>query len=412
MKLLFVVQRYGREVFGGAEAFTRQLSGKLAGRGHQVEVLTSCAIDYSEWRNGYPAGDEVLDGVLVHRLPVTRPRDPGQFASIHRRVFGSPGWPATMVQEEWLRLEGPWLAGLPGWLAARSAAYDANIFVTYLYWPTWAGLKVAAAPTVLHPTAHDEPPAYLPLFDEMFRLPDAFGFLTPEEADFVRRRFRVDRPSIVSGIGIDLDQPGDEAAFRRRFGLGDDPYLACVGRTDPGKGSPELFDFFVAYRRRHPGPLKLVYIGEEVYPLERHPDVVMTGFVDEETRTAGIRGATVLVQPSYYESFSLVLVEAWAEAVPALVQGECAVLAGQCRRAAGGLPYRGYAEFEAAVELLLGDAGLRRQLGQAGRAYVRANYRWEVILERYEAFLEGLRHLRARVGPALLTVPAAAPTVR
>lgn len=391
MKLLYCVQRYGREVFGGAEAFTRQLATRMAARGHEVEVVTSCAVDYSVWRNRYPAGEELLDGVLVHRLPVTAERDPELFTAIHRRVFGHGRWPARLLQEEWLRLEGPWLRELPGWMRERSGGYDANVFVTYLYWPTWAGLRAARAPRVLHPAAHDELPAYLPLFDELFRLPDGLGFLTPEEGEFVRRRYRVSRPELVSGIGVDLDLPADAGAFRQRFGLGDAPYVACVGRTDPGKGSPELFDLFAAYKRRRPGPLKLVFIGEEVHPLPRHPDVVLTGFVDEAERIAGVRGATLLAQPSYFESFSLVLVEAWAERVPALVQSHSPVLTGQCRRSGAGLPYNGFAEFEAGLDLLLGDDALRARMGDAGRRYVEERYRWEVILERYEDFLGGLR---------------------
>src|SRR5213078_1173874 len=106
------------------------------------------------------------------------------------------------------------------------------VFVTYLYYTTWAGLPVAGAPSVLHPTAHDEPPIYLPMFDAVFRLADAYGFLTEEEAAFVGGRFRIARPSQVTGIGIELDRPADPDGFRRRFGLGDRPYVACVGRID------------------------------------------------------------------------------------------------------------------------------------------------------------------------------------
>ena len=396
MRLLFCVQRYGMEVFGGAEMFARQLATRLAARGHQVEVVTTCAIDYRNWDNAYPPGEEVLDGVLLHRLPVTRSRDPRQFGSIHPRVFSGPGWPATLVQEEWMRIQGPFVAGLPSWMRRHSPDFDAAVFVTYLYWTTWAGLRNCLCPSVLHPTAHDEPPSYVPLFDEMYRLPTAFGFLTPEEEEFVTRRYRVVRPSFISGIGIDPAGPGDSAAFRARFGLGDDPYIAYVGRTDPGKGSPELLEYFRLFKERHPGPLKLVFVGEVVYPMPAHPDVVYTGFVDEATRTAGIAGAALLAQPSYFESFSLVLAEAWAQGVPALVQGQSPVLLGQARRSGGALPYTGFAEFEAGLEFLMADPDLRRRMGVAGRDYVLTHYPWDRILERYEAFLAAISSTKSR----------------
>src|SRR5438046_911104 len=84
MELLFVVQRYGREVAGGAEQFCREYATRLVGRGHGVEVLTSCAVSYVDWANAFPAGDELIDKVLVHRLPA-RVRAPAARASSGRR---------------------------------------------------------------------------------------------------------------------------------------------------------------------------------------------------------------------------------------------------------------------------------------------------------------------------------------
>ena len=48
MRLCFVIQRYGLEVAGGSELHCRWLAGRLAGR-HQVQVATTCALDYLEW---------------------------------------------------------------------------------------------------------------------------------------------------------------------------------------------------------------------------------------------------------------------------------------------------------------------------------------------------------------------------
>ncbi|MEO7442028.1 MAG: hypothetical protein ABIW46_00680, partial [Acidimicrobiales bacterium] len=66
MKLLFVVQRYGKQVAGGAELCCRHYATRLAARGHDVEVLTTCALSYVDWANALPSGTEVIDGVTVH----------------------------------------------------------------------------------------------------------------------------------------------------------------------------------------------------------------------------------------------------------------------------------------------------------------------------------------------------------
>jgi glycosyltransferase involved in cell wall biosynthesis len=412
VRLLFVVQRYGTEVAGGAEAACRDVATRLAARGHEVHALTSCAQSYVDWANVYPEGEILLEGVTVHRLPVDRAREDRFFGPMNARAAHGHKPVPLYLQAEWMRLQGPELPGLAPWLTERAASYDVVIFFTYLYYTTWAGLPVAAglAPTVLAPTAHDEPPIYLPLFDFTFRLPTAFAYLTEEEEDLVARRFRVRRPSGVVGLGVDLDATGDPVEFRTRYGLGDRPYLLYVGRLDPGKGSDELYGFFTTYKSRRPGPLALVVVGEPVKPLAPHPDVICTGFVDEATRTSATQGCLALVQPSYYESFSLVLAEAWAQSKPGLVQGHCEVLFGQARRSAGAIAYRGFAEFEAGVDLLLEQPKLCTELGQRGRIYVERRYAWPTVIDHYEHLLHTAHSLFRQTTPRVATVALTPPS--
>jgi len=114
---------------------------------------------------------------------------------------------------------------------------------------------------------------------------------------------------------------------------------------------------------------------------------VLTGIVDDNVKQALIVGSRVVIAPSYFESFSLVVAEAWAAGKPVLAQGRCEVLAGQVDRSRGGFAYRGYRQFDAALDALLHDGELRSALGGAGRRYVSERLGWDVVLERYEAFL-------------------------
>lgn len=394
MRLLYVVQRYGHEVAGGAELHCRQFASHLAGLGHDVHALTSCAVSYVDWANEYPAGEEDVDGVTVHRLPVAMPRTHEMFGPLNFRVVWGYKPNPYHLQREWMRMQGPYLPGLQPWLAERAGSFDAVIFFTYLYYTTWAGLPAAAGrtATVLHPTAHDEPPFYLPLFETTFRHPTAFAFSTEEERELVSSRLHHVPLNRVVGIGFELDARGEGARFRQRFGLGDDPFLLFVGRVDPGKGSDELFDFFATFKARNPGPLRLVIVGDPVSPLPPHADVIVTGFVDDQTKHDAYAAATALVQPSYFESFSMVLAEGWIHGLPALVQGHCDVLVGQSRRSNGGIPYHGFGEFESAVQLLLEQPELGDTLGKQGRTYVEANYGWDIVMDRYRALLETAAH--------------------
>lgn len=393
MRLLFVVQRYGAEVPGGAELACREFATRLAARGHDVEVLTSRAVSYVDWADSYPAGTDEIAGVRVHRLGVSAPREDRIFGPMHARVpFGAHRVP-PFFQREWMRIQGPHLPELAPWLRARAGGFDRVIFFTYLYYTSTAGLPAAAGltRTVLHPTAHDEPPLYLSLFDVTMRLPSALAFLAEEEAELVAERFHTTQPSTITGLGVDLDVTGDEAVFRAATPqIGQRPYVIYVGRVDPGKGSVELFDYFREYKRRNPSDLALVVVGDPVEPPPPHPDIFITGFVPDPLKRAAVAGALALVQPSYFESFSLVLIEAWAQGKAALVQGRCEVLNGHAWRSGGGIPYRGFAEFEAALDCLRGDPGLVAALGAAGRRYAEQRYGWDGILSRYEDFLDRL----------------------
>lgn len=72
-----------------------------------------------------------------------------------------------------------------------------------------------------------------------------------------------------------------------------------------------------------------------------------------------------------------------------------------CERSGGGLWFTSYPEFEATLDRLLADAGLRATLGANGRAYVDRFYQWPVLIARYAAFLEGVV-ARGRGTPGLL----------
>jgi glycosyltransferase involved in cell wall biosynthesis len=395
MRILYVVQRYGEQIAGGSEQHARAFAERMVGRGHSVTALTTCASSYVDWGNTLQPGWTSCNGVSVYRALVATARNPHLFGSFNARMSSAPGLRPLALQRDWMQMQGPYAPDIVPWLRRHVRAFDVVVFVTYLYWTSWAGLRqcAGAVPTVLHSTAHDEPPLRMSIFEEVFRAPDELVFLTPEEGDLVHERFPGSPPGEVIGIGMETTQPGDSDAFRQRFQLGTSPYLLYVGRIDPSKGAAELIDYFVGYKNRNPtardaDELRLVLLGEKLVDVPDRPDIVVTGFVDEPTRDGALAGALALVHPSYFESFAMVLTEAFAQRRPALVQGRCAVLLGHAHRSGGALPYTGFVEFEAAVDALVRAPELGDALGRAGRSYVEREYDWEVILDRYERVLE------------------------
>ena len=391
MKLLYVIQRYGEDIVGGSEAACRQFAEHLVKAGHEVTVLTSCAKSYVTWEDFYEAGDSEINGVHVHRLPVVGPRRPEHFGPMDQWLMSGRGSPSMWEHERWARLMGPNMDGLREWLINNCAEFDAAIFMTYLYTSATMGIPAIAGriPIIFQPTAHKEPPLKVPIFDTIFRLPDAFMFFTPEEREVVENRFLIDPQGEVVGIGIQSEPiTADVQEFRESIGIGEDDYLIYVGRLDPMKGVKQLVDFFITLKNRNPSDLKLVLAGEAIVDLPQHEDVIVTGFLDEPIKQAAIKGSLALVQSSYFESFSIVLCEAWVQERPALVQGASPVLKGQVLRASGGIPYEGFAEFETAVSILLENRQLADELGQMGREYVIRNYQWPVVVDAVERTVE------------------------
>jgi len=72
----------------------------------------------------------------------------------------------------------------------------------------------------------------------------------------------------------------------------------------------------------------------------------VTGTVSEADKWDILAGAEVMVTPSAYESFSLVLLEAWTLGVPVLVNASCAATMEHCRRSGGGLWFESFRSFE------------------------------------------------------------------
>jgi glycosyltransferase involved in cell wall biosynthesis len=286
---------------------------------------------------------------------------------------------------------GPQLRNQRTWLLEHAHTYDVVVFMTYLYTTATQGLPTVSGrvPTILQPTAHDEPPAYVSIYNSIFRQADAFLFFTPEEREVVERLYRIDPQGATIGIGLETEQQvGDGQRFRNHFAMDDTDYLVYVGRLDAMKGVGELLRFFDTYKKRNNVDLNLVLAGGGQIELPERGDVIVTGFLDEQMKRDVIAGSLALVQPSYFESFSIVLCEAWLETRPALVQGHGEVLRGQAMRSNGAIPYEGFAEFEASVNYLLNHREAGDQMGRNGLEYVKNNYDWDVVLQRFEDTIE------------------------
>ena len=393
MKLAFVVQRYGAGIAGGSEAHCRELAERLSPR-HDITVLTTCAKDYVTWENAVPPGESTEHGVRVLRFPVARQRRIKVFADLSDEVFDGGATPAR--QEEWFRENGPDTPGLLDHLRTRGHEYDLVVFWTYRYFPSYFGLPLVADRAVLIPTAEEDPAIDLGVLLEFFDKPAGYVFLTPEERELVSSRaLHPIRQSVVAGIGLEPVPPGATSrAPIDQLGIPAD-YLLYLGRVDRNKGCDALLENFQEYASTRKD-VTLVLAGPAKMQLPEHPQIRALGYVSDDVRSALLAHARALVVPSWYESLSIVLLEAWNYAVPALVNGRCKVLAGQVTRANGGLYYMFPAEFDEAADYLLTRRAERDAMGRQGLAYVDREYRWPGVIARVESLLQEVHRRTAR----------------
>ena len=398
-KIAFVVQRYGVEVNGGAEYFCRVLAEHLTDT-YKVDVLTSCALEYITWANWYPVATTDINGVHVHRFATQHERQQDDVPRVEYKLrkWSRPEewqglgwlrmWGRALVGKTvrrysllWAQYQGPYTPDLITYLKRNHRQYDALIFITYLYYPTIAGLNIAPEKSIFIPTAHDETPIYLPIFRLLFQKPRAILFLTSAEKRFVHQQFQ--NKAIyndILGIGIETAEAASAASVATIVRT-DAPYLIYIGRIDSAKCCDVLFDYFIQYKDNHPASLKLVLVGQAFMPLPDHPDFIAAGFVDEAVKITLLKGAKALVIPSLYESLSMVTLESFAYGIPVLANEKCEVLKDHIDISQGGLLFTDYASFDKAVQqLLLQDSS---EMAAKARTYVEQNYTWNKVLTRF-----------------------------
>jgi len=262
--------------------------------------------------------------------------------------------------------------------AVRSGRYD----LVHLHEPMLPATcltALAAARVPLVATFHMYRRALLwyaifaPVVRPAARRLDACVAVSPAAAEYARRGTGREIEVIPNGI----DHGALAALPPARRGN----RILFIGRDEPRKGLPVLLDAFT----RLPGEPELVLVGPTAARGER---VRALGRVSDEELRRQLASADVLAAPSLGgESFGIVLLEAMAAGIPVVasaIDGYRAVLPEEAGRL---VPPGDAGALAAALADLLGDAELRRRMGEAGRRES-ARYAWPRIAERTLAVYE------------------------
>ncbi len=386
-KIGFVTPWYAENIPGGAEMELRGIVGHLKESGVSLEVLATCVKEFgSDWNiNYYPEGMEEVNGIPVLRFPV-RKRDTAAFDAVNYKLIHH--MPISDAEEEIFLREMVNSPKLYQYMQERQEDYSLFVFIPYMFGTTYYGIQVCPQKSVLISCFHDESYLYLKSFQKVFRQLNGIIFLSKPEQELARRVFDLShvREGLL-GAGVDSQYPGHAREFLQKYQI-QEPFILYAGRKDTGKNVHTLVRYFVEYKKRNPGSLKLLLIGGGKIDLPAGGDIVDMGFLPIQDKFHAYAAAKLLCQPSKNESFSLVIMESWLCKRPVLVHEDCLVTKNFALESQGGLYFKDYYDFEGCVNYFLENTQIADCMGENGQHYVTANFIWPVIVSKYTEFFK------------------------
>jgi glycosyltransferase involved in cell wall biosynthesis len=375
---------------GGSEAVMAEAARALAARGHEVELLTTCAKSHFSWANEFPPGSFYDRGVTVRRYATVLSRSRANAVHLELRVQAGERLSAAD--------EIAWVNGrfrVPDLyldLMGRSRDYDAIVLSPYLFWSTIYGAQVAPEKTVVMPCLHDESYAWLSIVRHTLSSVAGAWFLSEPEHQLAHRVApRLAPQHAVVGAAVEIPASYDPAGFRRRHKLRR-PFVMYAGRREDGKGWGSVLAAFANSLTSHAVPFDLVTFGVGTPHIPEHlrSRVFDLGYLDAAELPDAFAAAEALLQPSVNESFSRTVMEAWLAGTPVVANAWSQVVAWHCERSGGGLTYANELEFGEALAFIAGAPKAAAAIGDSGRRYVLANYTWEIVGAAMERSLESL----------------------
>jgi glycosyltransferase involved in cell wall biosynthesis len=384
-RLGLVPARFGSNLVGGAEIVLGQMARRLLARGWEVEILTTCALDHHGWENLLPAGKSMEGGILVRRFPTVVTPGPER-ARLEQAILSGASLRLD-EQQRWMNA-GMRSPELFHYLLDHAGEYRAIVFTPYLFWITFACSQVAPERSVLWTCLHDEPYAYLDLFQPLLTGVAGLLFQTPPEHELAHRLVETPAPHALTGCGVEVPDRYDPEGFRRRHGI-EGRFLLYAGRREGAKGWETLLEQLARVRVRRELPFTLVTMGAgPVRPPAAIADrVIDVGFLSDDERDAAFAAADAYVQPSRFEAFSRTIMEAWLAGTPVVASGGSEVVRYHCERSGAGLLYNDDNELEECLAFLAEAPEIAAELAGRGRGYVLDNYRWDTVLDNVEAAL-------------------------
>jgi phosphatidylinositol alpha 1,6-mannosyltransferase len=375
LRILIGAETYPPDV-NGAARFAERLAGGLAGRGHEVHVVTPSP-------TGSPSR-EIRDGITVHGV-----RSHRYFRHEHFQVcMPWEAFPATAtllaeIQPDVVHTQAHMVVGR-GVVKAAHRAGRPLVATNHLMPENLAAYS--PLPRWLQPAYHSL--AWKDL-GRVFARADVVTAPTPRAVELLVARAGLPDAFPVS-CGIDADRY--QVPVREPHAV---PTVLFVGRLDQEKRVDELIRAMAALPADLPSALEIVGDGARrgdwtalAAGLGMGERVRFRGFISEDELLQAYAGAAVFCMPGVAELQSIATLEAMAAGTP-VVAADAMALPHLVRPGRNGWLYRpgDVTELSARLGALLRDPGLRRRMGAASRELVAA-HDFENTLDTFESIYQ------------------------
>ena len=409
-KIAFITVRYGLDVTGGAEFHCRMLAERLV-QYYDVEVLTTTVKDYTTFIPESKEGDDELNGVKIKRFN-NNPFDKNSFIQLQKKTKKArkirrliyrlklsniifPLFPIWNYQKEieykLMKNHGFYSDNLLHYIEDHQDEYDALIFLTYENAITQFGALIAPEKTILIPTAHLESMLFRTINSHLFTKVGFIAFNTDTEREMCAQIFqqKLAQNQVVS-VGVDITPVSEKELqlVKQKYPA---QYLLFCGRIVEGKLN-NFLDFFITFKQKYKTDIKLILTGDLFMPKVNHADIIYTGFVSESEKTALIQNSFAIVNPSIYESLSLIALEALSLGKMVIANKKCNVMIEHERKSNGALIcYKSSRHLNNILLHLINNPKIVKEKGFEGIKYVSENYQWNIIINKLRDIIEKLK---------------------
>ena len=179
--------------------------------------------------------------------------------------------------------------------------------------------------------------------------------------------------------------------FRRKYKLGNHPFILFVGTFSSIKGPDLLLKSFHSVKNRFPS-YHLVYAGTDrgmlselkMYTTKYNMEgkVHFVGYLGSTDKSMAYHAADLLVVPSRHEAMSMVALEAGITATPVLLTDQCGF--GEISNIGGGkiVPATVNGLGKGLIEMLSNPKELK-YMGTNLKKYITLNHSWDIIVNKY-----------------------------